>query len=75
MSPTTMALLAMILEALPLAIKGVESAVALVESGSKLFSKVINENRDPTEAEVASVRQIREQHYTDFYEDDEAEPT
>lgn len=74
MSPQVMTILALILEALPYAIRGVESAVRMVEAGSKLFRDVIDANRDPTDEEMAAVTALRQADYSDFYEDDEAAP-
>lgn len=72
MSANVMLILAMILEALPHAIRGVEAAVRLVDAGSKLFTQVVNEGRDPTDDEIQAVRALRQASYDDFYTDDEA---
>ena len=60
-------------EAVPLMIQGVEGAIDVFQAGKAIWDKAHNEGREPTDDEIESVRNIRKQHYDDFYSDDEAQ--
>jgi len=67
---TAIAIMMMVIEALPAAINGVEGAIALVNLGKKILGNSVTEDRMPTPEEVISVRKLRQDDYDDFYTDD-----
>ena len=67
------AILAIVLQVLPLAIQGSLGALQVIEEARRTFATMAAEGREePTDAEVAAVRAIRERSYGDFFADDEA---
>lgn len=59
-----------LMEILPHAVKGVQSAIELWNSGSAAISVMLEEDRDPTDEEWRQLNATIEQYRTDLHTDD-----
>lgn len=75
MLPALGTIAALVIEAAPHAIRGAKAAIEVVTAGKEIYDAATAEGRDATDEEVARVRALRQDHYDDFFTDDEAEPT